>query len=248
MAPDTTLLQQVITSLSAVPDSAMRSHLLAEKLQELTPGRAAELLQAIVVGASRDKNDSRLAFDALHVPMLASRLGNPFMSDIYTAAQEGGFEELVSLLTRPEASRSAEQGAEPQDDMPAGVRISQAKQVRGPQLARMFADTDPRVIRVVLQNPSLTEADVLKLCSRRPAIAAVQLEVAASRKWIARYGVKKALIFNPYTPTELGLKLVHFLMLQDLRLVAESQVLHSAIREIARQKIAEAENFSGPAV
>lgn len=248
MAPDISLLQQLIMKISAVPDGAMRAHLLAEKIQGLTAGGAAELLQAIVLGASRDKGDCCLLLDALHVPQLTARLGNPFMSDIYTAAQEGGFEELVSILSRPEASRLAEQEAEPQDEQPPGVRISRAKRLRGPQLARMFADTDPRVIRAVLQNPSLTEADVLKLCSRRPALAAVQREVMSNRKWIARYGVKKALIFNPYTPTELGLKLVHFLMLQDLRLVAESQVLHAAIREVASRKIMDSEKVSGSAV
>jgi len=241
MAPEKNLLQQLIASLGAVPDGGMRSNLLVEKVRELTPSRAAELLQAIVLGASRDKGDYCLLLDALNVPLLAARLGNPFMSEVYTAAQDGGFDELVSILSRPEASRCAEQEPEPQDELPSGVRISRAKQLRGPQLVRMFADTDPRVIRAVLQNPSLTEADVLKLCSRRPALAAVQREIMNSRKWIARYSVKKALIFNPYTPTELGLKLVHFLMLQDLRLVADSLDLHPAIRELARQKVRDSE-------
>ena len=241
MAPEITLLQQINASLSSVPDSAMRSLLLAEKVQGLTARQAAELLQAIVLGASRDKGDYCLLLDALNVPLLATRLGNPFMREIYSVAQVEGFEELAGILSRPEASRSADQEPEPQDDLPSGVRISRAKQLRGPQLVRMFADTDPRVIRAVLQNPSLTESDVLKLCSRRPAFAAVQQEVMKSRKWIARYAVKKALIFNPYSPTELGLKLVHFLMLQDLRLVADSLDLHPAIREVARQKIKDSE-------
>ncbi|MBN2107520.1 MAG: hypothetical protein JW832_08830 [Deltaproteobacteria bacterium] len=242
MAHDPPLLKQIIAALCAVPDTAMRSHILAEKLQALPAHQAAELLQRIIIGASRRKGPYCLALDALSVPFLTQRMGNPFMSDVYTAASEQGFEELISLLSRPEASRTADQEAGPQEDLPAGVRMSRAKTLNRSELARMFADTDPRVIRVLLQNPALTESDVLKLCSRRPARADVQREVFICKKWFARYSVKKSLVFNPYTPTDIGLKIIHFLMVQDVLLVAKSLDLHPALREIARQ-ILQAQNF-----
>jgi hypothetical protein len=233
------LLEKLKTSLGAIPDRAMRSRLLAEKLQQLAPGKAARLLQAIIVGAFREKGEYTILLDALDVELLAGRLGNPFMSDVFTAAVRLGCDELVGLLSRPEASRSADQGADPRDDDPPGVRISRAKILRGPQLLRMFGDTDIRVIRAILQNPSLTESDVLKLCSRRPAHASVQREIAASR-WISRYAVKKALLLNPYTPTEIGMKLVRFVMLQDLQLIADCLDLHQDIRDIALRQLGRA--------
>jgi hypothetical protein len=58
-----------------------------------------------------------------------------------------------------------------------------------------------------------------------------------SRKWSARYAVKKALILNPYTPTDIGMKIVHALMMQDLRHVVGSRDLHLWIREAARQRL-----------
>ena len=89
------------------------------------------------------------------------------------------------------------------------------------------------------QNPALTESDVLKLCSRRPAAADVQREVFSNKKWYARYHVKKALICNPYTPTDLGLKILHFLLAQDVLFVAQSLDLHPALREMAVQMLQE---------
>lgn len=231
------LLKQMIVTLCAVPDAAMRSYILAEKVQALSPPQAAELLQLIIMGASRRKGPYCLALDALSVPVLTQRAGNPFMSDVYTAAREQGFDELVSLLSRPEASRTSDQDAHLQEDLPAGVRVSRAKTLNRNELARMLADTDPRVIRTLLQNPTLTESDVLKLCSRRPASADVQREVFSCKKWFARYSVKKALVFNPYTPTDIGLKIIHFLMAQDVLFVAQSLDLHPALREIAQQVI-----------
>jgi hypothetical protein len=239
MAQKILLLKQIIATLCAVPDAAMRTHILAEKVQGLPAPQAAQLLQLIITGASRRKGPYCLALDALSVPLLTQRMGNPFMSDLYTAARDQGFEELVSLLARHEASRTADQEAEPQDDLPAGVRMSRAKTLNRNELARMLADTDPRVIRTLLQNPALTESDVLKLCSRRPASADVQREVFSSTKWFARYHVKKALVCNPYTPTDLGLKIIHFLMAQDVLFVAQSLDLHPALREMAQQRLQE---------
>ena len=239
MTHDNSLLKKLISTLQAVPDAAMRSHILAEKVQGLPVSQAAELLQAVIVGASRHKGPYCLLLDAFSVPLLTQRMGNGFMSDLYAAARDQGLEELVSLLSRPDASRAADQEPGPQDDLPAGVRMSRAKTLNRNELARMLADTDPRVIRTLLQNPALTESDVLKLCSRRPAAADVQREVFKSKKWSSRYHVKKALICNPYTPTDLGLKILHFLLAQDVLFVAQSLDLHPALREMALQMLQE---------
>ncbi len=244
MAQKTPLLKQIIATLCAVPDAAMRSHILAEKVLGLPAPQAAQLLQLIIIGASRRKGPYCLALDALSVPFLTQRMGNPFMSDLYTAARDQGFDELISLLSRPDASRTADQEAVPQDDLPAGVRMSRAKTLNRNELARMLADTDPRVIRTLLQNPAITESDVLKLCSRRPASADVQREVFSSKKWFSRYHVKKALVCNPYTPTDIGLKIIHFLMAQDVVFVAQSLDLHPALREMARQ-VLQAQSCAG---
>jgi hypothetical protein len=64
-------------------------------------------------------------------------------------------------------------------------------------------------------------------------------EVFSSTKWFARYHVKKALVCNPYTPTDLGLKIIHFLMAQDVLFVAQSLDLHPALREMAQQRLQE---------
>ncbi len=216
----------------------MRSHRLTEKLCRFEPDEVAEVLQAIIVAAAERRGDYCLALEALDVGLLTRKAGNSFMSDVYVCAQHSGFEELVRLLSRPGSSRVFnDAGESSSDEIPSGVRIAMAKSGNRDQLTRMFADTNPQVIRTLLQNPVLTESDVLKLAARRPAVAAVQREVFNSRKWSARYAVKKALILNPYTPTEIGMKIVYVLMVQDLRFVAESRDLHSWLCEIARQRL-----------
>lgn len=238
MSSESEYLQQLVSALCAVPERSMRTNLLTEKLCALEPDQVAHLLQAIILAASMMRGDYSLALESLDVGLLTGRMGNSFMSDVYVCAKTAGFEELVRLLLRPGSSRMLDNTGENRaDEIPSGVRVSMAKRGNRDELARMFSDTNPRVIRALLQNPVLTESDVLKLASRRPAAADVQREIFHSRKWSRRYSVKKALILNPYTPTDIGLKIVYALMVQDLRAVAESRDLHSWLCEVARQRL-----------
>jgi len=230
--------EQIVKALCAVPERAMRTQLLAERLCALEPDAAARLMQAIIVAARVRRGGYCLALEALSVPLLTRRAGNAFMSDMYTCARQSGFEDLVRILSRPPASRvSSDAPADGADEIPSGMRVSMARSGNRHQLARLLSDTNPLVIRELLKNPALTESDVLKLSSRRPVAADVQREVFHSRRWAARYSVKKALILNPYTPTDIGIKIVHLLMVQDLRRVAESRDLHPWLRESALERM-----------
>lgn len=230
--------QKIVNMLSVVPEHSMRTHVLAEKLCALEPSRVAEVLQAIITAAAERRGDYCLALEAINVPLLTRMAGNAFMSDVYVHARRSGFDELVRILLRPDPSRvSSNAGEKRSDEIPSGMRVTMAKSGNRRQLERMFSDTNPLVIRALLKNPSLTESDVLKLSSRRPAEGDVQREVFRNRKWSARYAVKKALVLNPYTPTEIGIKIVHMLMVQDVRLVAESRDLHQWLREAARERL-----------
>jgi hypothetical protein len=238
MSIEPTSPEKIVSSLCSLPERSMRSHLLAEKLCALEPEAVAELLQAIITAAAERRGDYCLALEALDVGLLTRRAGNSFMSDVYVHAQQSGFEELVRLLSRPDSSRVFKNAGESSaDEIPSGVRVAMAKRGNRDQLRRMFSDTNLQVIRTLLKNPVLTESDVLKLASRRPVLEDVLREVFHSRKWSVRYAVKKALVLNPYTPTDIGMKIVHTLMVQDLRHVVGSTDLHEWIREAARQRM-----------
>ena len=70
-------------------------------------------------------------------------------------------------------------------------------------------------------------------CPRRPTDPEVQREIFRSQRWIARYRVKRALVLNPYTPSDIAARLLAFLARPDLRLVAESPTLPPQLREAA---------------
>jgi hypothetical protein len=113
-------------------------------------------------------------------------------------------------------------------------------------LERLLMDPDPGVIRNLLHNAKITEKEVLKLASRVPIPARILRVVAESPRWVSRYRVKKALVFNPCTPLEISLSLLDFMMVQDLRLLLEADHLNPRLRFQAKALLAERGKFQSP--
>ena len=88
------------------------------------------------------------------------------------------------------------------------------------------------MIRNLLNNPHITEPDVIRLAARRPIPAAV-LKLIQESRWGERYRVRLTLVCNPYTPTELSVKLVGFLLKKELLMVSRDGSLHQLVREEA---------------
>jgi hypothetical protein len=101
-----------------------------------------------------------------------------------------------------------------------GFRISLARQPSPSVLDRLLFDSDVRVVRTILGNPRLTEAEVVKLAASRRATPEVLEVIAQDDRWLARYPVKVALANNPRTPLRVVLGLLPYLLHQDLRAVA----------------------------
>ena len=83
----------------------------------------------------------------------------------------------------------------------------------------------------------MTLKHVVKIACKRPTSAQVLRVVYQDQKWVNHYVVKKALINNPYTPTQISLSLLHFLLEQDLEDVADNMLLHPQVKETAVELI-----------
>ena len=103
-------------------------------------------------------------------------------------------------------------------------------------IARVLRDPHPAVMKILLNNPRLTENDVLRLCARRPVASDVLREVFRSARWIVRYPIKLALVLNPYTPLDISLQLAPLMHEQDKRRVIEAADLAPELHEACRQR------------
>ncbi len=111
-----------------------------------------------------------------------------------------------------------------------GERRSFARRPDRNLLARLALDEDPGVIERLLENPRTTEADVVRIASRRPALAPVLATVFRNPRWILRPAVAQALCENPYTPVRIALGVLLTLPEMSIREMLPGVALHPAIR------------------
>lgn len=117
-----------------------------------------------------------------------------------------------------------------------GERKAFARRNDRETIVKALHDPSASVIRILLDNPALTESDVLRLCSRRPIAPAVLREVFRNWRWIVRYNVKIAIVLNPSTPIDISLQIVPHLKSQDRRRVVETPNLPKELYDSCQRK------------
>jgi hypothetical protein len=123
--------------------------------------------------------------------------------------------------------------------MNVGQRLKLA--LKGNRDARtiLIRDSNRLVQRFVLQNPRITEEEVIALCKNRSAERELIETIAKRKEWIANYQIKLALVTNPKTPLPVAVRYVGTLLPRDLRLLAKSKNVPHAISSIARRIVIE---------
>jgi hypothetical protein len=161
---------------------------------------------------------------------------------LYATAAERGDDLLMRLLRTPTSEQSMEDPAaalpRTVGEIPLGVRRSLAKGTEKPMLEKLLLDPDLLVIRHLLDNPRITEDDVIRIAARRPIPGSTLNEIAQNRRWTSRIGVRVALARNPYCPTDVALRILGSLPLRELRELRSDATLHSEIRRHANDELA----------
>ena len=225
--------------LAALPAAGMRQATLRATLDALDDVAAARLC-AELVRRGPDGAPFDVALLALTALLDAGAFGYERHASLYAAARTLEDAQLSRLLLSsqppPAGSPKAAEllgGRE----LTLGERKSLARGRRREVLDRLLRDPDESVLTILLGNPRITEEDVVRLAARRPTTANAQRTILRSERFIARYAVKRALVLNPYTPTDLAARLVVLLTRPDQQAVANDAMLSDAVREVARAAV-----------
>jgi len=234
--------RKLIKQLIALPEVSMRREVLIERMQKMSAEEVLGFFAEVVDGADRRNPDCLIALEAVHEAVLLGQQQGPLyelLAEVYRLAREADKPGVARLMMIATPSRGP---LEP-DDVPLdpefsritlGERKYMARGHDRTRLDRLLFDPEPAVIRNLLNNPHITEQDVIRLAARRPIPAAVLKQLQESR-WGDRYRIRLALVCNPYTPTELSVKLTGFLLRKDLRMVAGDGNLHELVRQEAER-------------
>ncbi|MEW5738382.1 MAG: hypothetical protein AB1938_05620 [Myxococcota bacterium] len=226
-----------LAALSGGP--LVRRRAAARALGEVSETEATRLLsELLVLAAARDEEALELLPAFLHALAEDADL-IPHLETLQRVAglhQQG---EVELLFAEGEAVREYHVDAAARADarlftLPLGVLKTRARLTKNPdELSRLAVASNPAVVREVLRNSRLTEELVVRIAARRPARPEPLVEIWRSTRWSVRPAVRRALVFNPYLPPEVGVKIVPLLARADLTLLVESTGLHASLRELA---------------
>ena len=109
--------------------------------------------------------------------------------------------------------------------------------LRGNREARaiLLRDTNRMIPRMVLMNPRVTEDEILLVTKDRNAGVEILRQIGENRDWTGHYGIRAALVENARTPVALALRLLKTLQEREIRLLAKSKNVSSAVAAEARR-------------
>ncbi len=235
------MARRLVRLIERIRDLPMKVSLLVDTFQKVTYEEGATLIAELL-----RETDSTPSGKALRIALAislgeGSSLPERFRAGILQEARSRGDESVANLLAPRGAYRSLAKDdlpppppGSPTRELSLGERRALARRPNRNTLERLMVDPEPLVIRNLLRNPRLTEADVLRLASRRPCPSAVLAEIYASQRWICRRRVQLALVLNPYNRTDISLRLLETLGMEDLKTVAKEGTVDPVVRRAAQ--------------
>jgi uncharacterized protein (UPF0147 family) len=120
-----------------------------------------------------------------------------------------------------------------------GERKSLARTHRRDKLSLMVRDPHPDVVTILLDNPHVTESDIVKMAAARPAVPDSLTKIAAHPRWSVRHAVKRALVLNPSTPLADAIRIATTLRSAELAELAADPSLPELLRKHAADVLAD---------
>lgn len=222
---------ELVATLSRIADMRQRSYALAMRLNELDIDNALEVLELIRGRAFQGDDDFRRLHNSLLVSgTLVQVMGQEKIGALVDAAQARlAFDLVAFLMDLPQDPIAAAHHQPFLDgglrEVPLGMRKSLARKPDFKLMQRIARDQDHRVIEHLLNNPRLTEKDVIRIGATRPTSPKVLEAIYNHPRWITRYAVKKVIVFNPYSPLSIAMKLLAYLRVNDLEDLCDSHDL-----------------------
>lgn len=234
--------------LEGVRETGQRSVLVREFCTGREPGEAVEGLHQLLAEVLRGRYHGAW----LAVVRVIADDGLPYerVEELYRAAVRDGYHPIRYLLMGSStAHRRAAEGEFGRDDalesLPIGTRRAHARRLEPRMLERLLHDPEPMVVRTLLDNPRLTEENVLRLAAGRPNRAAVLRELVRARRWIQRRRIQRAVVLNPYAPVQLAVALLPLLRPSEIDEIAREEGL-SPLLGVAARSLLELRGWEHP--
>jgi hypothetical protein len=240
-------IEHILGRLKALRDPRMRVLAVIAAFCEDDPTAWAHALASIMTRAHlNDDPDAAAALEAITHAAADPALPYDVRQRLYEAATYQQLPAIARLFlvaspTTMEPAQLARSLAPERPLRPTGrpltlgERKALARTHDREQLVLLLRDPHPAVVAILLDNPHVTEADIMRIAAARPAVPASLALVAAHPRWSVRHGVKRALVLNPSTPLADAIRIATTLRAQELRALAADPSLPEPLRTHAAE-------------
>jgi hypothetical protein len=237
----------IIARLKAILDPRMRLLALVEALREGAADAWVQTLAAVIARAQQHGDpDALAALECVTHAVADPALDYETRQALYVAAVEQGMPAIARLFltSSPQAALPPQLQKQLGPERPLrpagrpltlGERKSAARAHVREKLLLLIRDPHPAVVAILLDNPHVTEGDVVKIASMRPAVPESLAKVAAHPKWSVRHAVKRALVLNPSTPLADAIRIATTLRAAELAELADDPSLPETLRAHAAE-------------
>jgi hypothetical protein len=237
----------IIGRLKAIRDPRMRILALVEAFGEGDPEAWAEALAAMVARAHRvDDADTQAALETVRQAAADPALAYATRQALYQAAALRGHSTIARLflasspvvVTEYQLARqlAPERPLKPTGrPLTLGERKALARTHKREELLMLIRDPHPAVVAILLDNPHVTEAEIVRIAAQRPAVPEALARIAAHPRWSVRHSVKRALVFNPATPLADAIRIATTLRTNELAELARDPQLPEPLRRHAAE-------------
>ncbi|MFK7991796.1 MAG: hypothetical protein AB8I08_37610 [Sandaracinaceae bacterium] len=206
----------------------------ADRLVELAARNGVELSGVATFAAHVEAIQGQLIPD--------EPLDEPLPSDtIFNETLEVDSEEVAVDVDKVDGSEEVREKARPLATRIADMSTSEKIRLTlvGNAAARSLLVRDPQklVYMAAIKSPSMTDAEAARIAASKQISEDVLRQIGQRRDWLGNYEVKRNLVINPKTPVGISMKFLSHLRANDLRSVARSKNIPTALRTAAKQRV-----------
>ena len=243
------IAEKITAKIRSFRDPGMRANYFADQLKMYSPGEIAGILAHIYRKSKEGKKEGYLLtiMSLLYEEVFVEKLGLTKIGEIYkNLLEKEDVDELRDIIhmayMRLQKKQKKIQNYIPSKDEHVEVReltLGEKKFLaRKPDrntIEKIRTVRDPQVVKNLLNNPRATERDILAIITKRPNNPEVLRLISTHPRWNMRYNIRKAIVLNPFTPLDVALKFLNFLMKQDLKEITRDKTLSPHLRRRAEE-------------
>lgn len=159
------------------------------------------------------------------------------VDDLFASLLDGGqWDQQVDVGTLEyEAEGEEAERSKSISELPISGKIRLALLGKAGDRAALVRDSNKLVAMSVIKSPKLTDAEIVKFAGNRSICEDVIRYIAERREWHKNYQVKVSLASNPKTPLAHAMRMLPQLRGNDLRAIARSKNIPSALAQAAKR-------------